>query len=268
MFLVNTENFDIWSAAKRQRRVLFALMLRNVRTRFFGNGFGYLVSIGWPVSHILIIVTMFSILGRAAPYGESTVLFVATGAVPFMTFSYLSRFAMLSVIRNWPLLAFPKVKVLDIVLASVLLEILAASLVVIILLVLAFLIQIDPVPRDIIQGSYAFGACIFLGLGFGLLNGVLVLAFPPWFTAYSLINIILWATSGVLFVPDALPDRLREILKYHPVLQIVEWTRSAYYEGYGNIVLDRSYPIEVGILVLFIGLLLERALRGHLLAYK
>src|SRR5271154_1627922 len=100
MYLSNTETYDLWSAAQRQRRVLLALMLRNVRTRFFGNGLGYLVAIAWPLSHILIIVAIFTLSGRAAPYGDSVSLFIATGVVPFQTFSYLSRFMMLFVISS------------------------------------------------------------------------------------------------------------------------------------------------------------------------
>jgi capsular polysaccharide transport system permease protein len=268
VYLSNTETFDLWSAAQRQRRVLFALMLRNIRTRFFGNGLGYLVGIAWPLTHILIIVAIFTLAGRAAPYGDSTVLFIGTGVVPFMTFSYLARLMMLSVIRARPLLAFPEVKVLDVLLAAALLEMLAAACVTIVLIIIAWFAGVDVMPRDVVQASYAFGAAILLGLGFGLTNGVIALATPAWFTGYALINILLWASAGVFFVPDALPTVLREAAAYQPVLQVIEWTRSAYYEGYGGLVLDRGYVIGVGLWTVFLGLLLERAMRGHLLAYK
>jgi capsular polysaccharide transport system permease protein len=268
MYLSNSETFDLWSAAKRQRRVLFALMLRNIRTRFFGHGLGYLIAIAWPLSHILILVAFYSFSGRAAPYGDSVALFIATGVVPFQTFSYLARFMMLSAVRTRPLLAFPEVKVLDVLLASALLEILAASCVAIVLIVLAWFIGIDVMPRDIVQAACAFGAAILLGLGFGILNGVIALAAPLWLTGYVLVTIILWMTSGIMFVPDALPDVLREVLAYNPVLQVIEWVRSAYYEGYGDLVLDRGYAIGVGIVTVFLGLLLERGMRGHLLAMR
>lgn len=264
----NTETFDLWSAARRQRRVMFALMLRYIRTRFFGHGLGYLFAIAWPLSHILILVVMYSVLRRAPPYGDSTVLFIATGVVPFLTFSYLARFMMLSVLRARQLLAFPEVKVIDMLFASALLEVLAASCVTIVLIIIAWFAGIDAVPMNIVQAALAFGAAILLGLGFGLLNGVIALAIPGWFTGYSLINILLWATAGIFFVPDALPNTLREFLAYHPVLQVVEWTRSAYYDGYGNLVLDRPYVIGFGCATIFLGLALERATRGHLLAYK
>lgn len=243
-------------------------MLRNIRTRFFGHGLGYLFAIAWPLSHILIFVTFYGFARRAAPYGDSIVLFIGTGALPFMTFSYLARLMMLSVIRNRPLLAFPEVKVLDILFASALLEILSAACVTIVLIIIAWFFDISVIPRDIVQAAYAFGATILLGLGFGMLNGVVALALPSWFTGYALLNILLWVTAGIIFVPDALPATLRDIIAYQPVLQVIEWMRSAYYEGYGDLVLNRPYPVAVGTCSLFLGLLLERMMRGHVLAVR
>lgn len=268
VFLSSSDTFDLRSAAERQRRVLFALMLRNVRTRFFGHGLGYLMYIAWPLSHILIIVAIFVVAGRSAPYGDSVALFIATGALPFMIFSYLSRFMMISVFTTRPLLAFPEVKILDILLASALLETLAACCVTVILIVVAWFSGIDVMPINIIQASYALGAALLLGFGFGFLNGVIALALPFWMTVYSLSIVAFWMSAGIFFVPDALPETFRSALAWHPVLQTVEWMRSAYYEGYGDSVLDRRYTISVGVGAVFLGLLLERAMRGHLLALK
>jgi capsular polysaccharide transport system permease protein len=268
MYLSHSEAFGLWSAAGRQRRVLLAVMLRNIRTRFFGNGLGYLIAIAWPLSHILILVAILGATGRVPPYGNSLSLFVATGTVPFMIFSYLSRFMMYSVVLNRPLLSFPEVKVLDLLFASAILELLAASCVTIILIVIGWQFDVPLVPYNITQAAYAFGAAILLGVGFGVLNGVIALAVPVWLTANALITIVLWFTAGVYFVPDSMPEKIRAVLAYHPVLQLIEWTRSAYYEGYGGLILDRSYAIEFGVGSLFLGLALERAMRGHLLSHR
>ncbi len=45
----------------------------------------------------------------------------------------------------------------------------------------------------------------------------------------------------------------------------VEWMRSAYYDGYGAIVLDKTYLIAFALVTLFFGLALERLVRGKLL---
>jgi capsular polysaccharide transport system permease protein len=264
----HTEAFDLSSAIKRQRRVIFAVMLRNLRLRFFGHGIGYLVKIAWPLSHMLILVILFTVTGRAAPYGNSPALFIATGVIPYITFAYLSRFMMIYVGMNRTLLNFPEVKILDILFASAILEILSASSVIIVFIILGWFVGIDVWPQHIVQAAYAFGASILLGFGAGLLNGVIGLAVPSWMTGYSLILIIVWTSSGVIFVPDVLPTVIRDALAYQPILQTTEWMRSAYYEGYGSQVLDRTYVISFGIVMIFLGLVLERATRGHLLALR
>jgi capsular polysaccharide transport system permease protein len=49
---------------------------------------------------------------------------------------------------------------------------------------------------------------------------------------------------------------------------VIEWMRSAYYEGYGGLVLDRGYVIGYAVVTIFLGLLLERTIRGHILAHR
>jgi capsular polysaccharide transport system permease protein len=86
-----------------------------------------------------------------------------------------------------------------------------------------------------------------------------------WIMGYHLTVVILWITSGVYFVPHALPEPLRYIISFNPVVHGVEWMRSAYYEGYGTSFIDKPYIIGYGAFWLCAGLLLERAVRGRLL---
>lgn len=256
------------SALARYRRVLVAVMLRNIRTRFFGNGTGFIISLLWPLTHIFLILTIFAHSGRAAPYGESIYLFIATGTVPFMVFSYMARFMLMAVISSRPLLYFPEVKTFDVIFASAILELIAACIVSILFIIIAIIINVDVIPRDIVQASYAFGVSVLLGFGVGIVVSVLAFASPIVATIYALLTIILWMTSGVVFLPDSLPEPWRGIASYHPVLQCIEWMRSAYYEGYSSSVLDKGYIIEFGVLSVFLGLIMERGMRGYILAQR
>jgi capsular polysaccharide transport system permease protein len=83
---------------------------------------------------------------------------------------------------------------------------------------------------------------------------------------YSLSTIAFWIASGVLFVPDALPRQAAYWLSFNPALQCVEWTRSAYYLGYGVSILDKTYLISWGIGTVLVGLALERFVRGKILS--
>lgn len=252
------------SLLKAQFNVIVAIMLRDIRTRFFGHGIGFIVAIAWPLVHILVLLGIFTLFGRGAPYGESMTVFFATGLVPFMTFSYMSRFTMLSLVMNRPLLVFPAIKLLDVLLARALLEMLGSCCTVIILLVIFWCYGIDFMPMDLVQAVFALGAAMLLGIGFGILNGIIAVAVSTWATGYALVVIFLYIISGIAFVPDALPETVRYYLSFNPSLQTVEWMRSAYYEGYSTI-LDKQYAVSFGVVTIFLGLVIERFVRGHLL---
>jgi capsular polysaccharide transport system permease protein len=193
------------------------------------------------------------------------VVFFATGLVPFFAFSYMSRFTMISLVTNRPLLVFPAIKVLDILLARTLLELLGSCCSTILLLVIFWFIDIDFMPVDVLEAAFALGAAMLLGAGFGILNGIIAMAAPTWMTGYALVIIVLYMVSGILFVPDSLPEMIRYYISFNPTLQTVEWMRSAYYPEYSSI-LDRSYAVWWGLGTIFAGLLVERLVRGRLLA--
>ncbi len=249
-----------------QAHVFHAIMLRDIKSRFFGSALGFLVSIGWPLSHIVILLLMYSWMGRIAPYGESSAVWFATGIVPFMAFSYVSRFTMLGMLMNKQLLMLPIIRVTDILFARVILEILSSAIVVIVLLAAFWGLDIDFTPMNTVEAFKAMLASILLGVGFGIFHSIIVAFIPMWFTAYSLHLILLWISSGVLFVPDALPEQAAYWLSYIPPLQCVEWMRSAYYEGYGSHILDKTYLVRWGVGSVLCGLVLERMLRGKILA--
>ena len=107
---------------------------------------------------------------------------------------------------------------------------------------------------------------MLLGVGFGILGGIITAFSPMFFTAYSISIIVIWVASGVLFVPDALPQQATYWLSYNPALQCVEWMRAAYYEGYGSQILDKTYTVRWGIVTVLLGLALERVVRGKVLS--
>jgi capsular polysaccharide transport system permease protein len=251
---------------KAQWRILVALMLHDLKSRFGGNQFGFLaMAVGWPLSHILVLLLIYAGVGRTAPYGDSVALWFATGVVPFMAFQYMSRFIMLGIVTNRQLLSFPVVKVTDLLFARAIVEVLNAGLIVLIVFAIFGALGIDFMPRDVVQASLALLAMMFLGVGFGVVNAIIAAAFPLWIMGSILFTVILWLGSGVAFVPDALPEAFRRPLSYLPPLHGVEWMRSAYYEGYGADILDKTYLIAFSMVTLFVGLALERLMRGKML---
>ncbi len=204
-------------------------------------------------------------MGRIAPYGSSTALWFATALVPVMTFIYASRWVIYSVVINQPLLGLPVVKVNDILLARSILEAAAACCMAAVILLILWLIGAPIMPRDVVGASLAMAGAILLGVGVGCFNALIARVAPMWATGYSLLTIVFYIGSGVLFVPDSLPEIARQILAWNPVLHGAEWMRVAYYDAYASRTLDKTYFIGSGVVWLFLGLATERLIRGRLL---
>ena len=116
----------------RHLRVVAALMLREMDTRFGRAAGGYLWAVVQPLGTILLLAVAFSLMLRTPPMGTSFLLFYATGIVPFNMFRSISSSVAGAVTTNRGLLAYPVVTALDAVIAKFLLELCTAILVAVI----------------------------------------------------------------------------------------------------------------------------------------
>jgi capsular polysaccharide transport system permease protein len=70
--------------------------------------------------------------------------------------------------------------------------------------------------------------------------------------------------TGIFYVPAAMPDRMRDILVWNPVLQAIDWFRSGFFPIYDPHWLDWRYVVILALLALFAGIGLERGVRRRL----
>ena len=254
-------------AMRRKWSVMRAVMLRDVRTRFFDHGLGFLIVVLWPLAHLVVLLLIYKLLGRTSPYGDNLDLFFATGLVPTLSFMYVSRFMALSLVIHRPMLSFPVVQPSDILFGRALLEMLASCIMAFLTFMFLIALGVNPVPVDLVAAASAFGAVLLLAVGVGMVAGVIGAIFPFFVTIYTLSTILAYILSGTLFVASALPAQISVVLAWNPVLHSVEWMRAAYFLGYPEQILDPTYLIGFALASIFVGLLLERLLRPWVLEY-
>ena len=252
-------------ALTNQVNVFRALVLHDIKSRYFGNGLGYVVTILWPGVHLAVIVGIYSVTGRGNGYGTSALLFVSTGVLPYICWNYISRFCMLGVMQNKTAISYPIINILDIILARLFLEVVTCSIITFVLLAFLMLNGIDVMPIHPAQAAFGLLSSVLLGVGFGVLNAGIAMIFPLWFIGYVLILVVFWLTSGVVINPELLPEQIGYWLSWNPLLHCIEWLRSAYYDDYPARLLDRGYVLEVGFGTLALGLLMQRTMKRYLL---
>lgn len=237
--------------------VIRALILRDMRTRFGGSHWGYAVLVLWPVAHIFVMVGIMAFRGTPSPMEGSPLLFVSTACVPALTWQYMTREVMRGLIINKPLLYYPQVKIFDIMIARIIVEIVKGFTCLIIVLTVLASLGVDPIPEDPITAIAAYCAATLLGAGFGAVNIGIVSFFPAWQLGWILPQISMYLSCGIFFMPHMLPNEYYALFKWHPLAQIVEWTRNAYDPGLG-LEIDYMYVVTFGATSLVLGLIMER----------
>lgn len=237
--------------------VLHALMLRDMRTRFGASLWGYGVVVLWPCVHIFMLIAIYTFQHLPTPLGDDRALFFSTGAVPVLVFQYISREVMKAVIMNRPLTYYPQVKLFDVIFARILVEIVTGFLALIVVIAVLLCIGTNPVPADPFVAMCAYLSAIILGIGIGTINVAIIGFFPGWLIGYALVGILLYVSSGVMFLPSFLPEKIYYWMKFNPVLQLAEWMRSAYYP-YAGLEVDYLYIVIFGLATISLGLLIVK----------
>jgi capsular polysaccharide transport system permease protein len=255
----------VYAALRSQLRVIYALMLRETRTRLADSKLGY----GWallePVLHIGMLSLVFAVMMRGRPpIGDKFFIFYYTGIIPYHLFVHTSSSMTNAIIGNGAVLQLPLVSTFDVVMARGLVEIVTDIVVAIILLAGFFAAGIGLLPHDLPALSASVIVVSLFGCGIGFINAVINAFFKSWDKIWAQLTRTLYFCSGIFYVPGMMPDWVRDILVWNPILHAVDWFRSSFFPEYEPHWLDRFYLTIVAVVSLAVGLCLERGLRRYL----
>lgn len=245
----------------RYCNVIYALMMHDIKNRFFGSGLGQIVMVLWPFAHVIVLLIIYTFTHRPNPYGDSLVQYITISIFPFICFNYVSRWILFSAVMNRSFLQYPVIRPMDLLIARTLLEIVSITLVAILMVSMLLVLGLNAMPQDPTQAVCAFAAVVFLAAGMGILNGAIAFVVPMWHMLYIIVIIGSYISSGVMFVAADLPEQIRDILSYNPLLICVEWIRCAYFSDYPTLLLDRWYCLKFSLITLTLGFILVRVLR-------
>ena len=151
-------------------RVLHALLLREMITRYGRTSLGYLWALLEPVGVIALLTLLFMQIAHAPPYGHSFALFYASGYLAFHWVIDIANVSARSVHVNRPLLAFPNVSALDTVLARFILQALTGLAVATVIFSAIFMLFDDRIALGAGALMQAFALALMLAFGIGLVN--------------------------------------------------------------------------------------------------
>jgi len=247
-------------------RPIRALILREIATTHGRSFGGYAWMIIEPVAAVTILSVVFSLFFASPPLGSSFPLFYASGYLLFGIYNDVAQKTAQALRYSRPLLAYPVVNWLDAVLARFFLAMMTHAAVCVVVLVGVALIEDVPLRFDI--GVVAAGVVLggMLGLGVGMTNMILFEMIPVWERVWAILNRPLFLVSGVLFLPDHVPEPFRSWLELNPLTHIISLAREGLYASYhADIQAVGMVLAGAMVLMLFALIILGKHARGRLL---
>ncbi|KJF71941.1 ABC transporter permease [Agrobacterium arsenijevicii] len=241
---------------KAHIRVVGALLIREMSTRFGSKPGGYVWAIIDPAGHIAFMSLIFMAITHTPALGKSFPLFFATGYLAFQFYAAMAGFLNGAIKANRTLLSYPNVAPIDTIVARYILQAGTTSVVSFCVLGVILLTVDQPVYLNwpaIIEAAFA---ATVLGLGIGIFNNVATLRFPLYEQVFNIINRPMFLISGVFFLPDALPAPIRDIVLLNPLVHVVMLFRKGFYPEYRAEMMNMTYLYSFALTILFMGLLL------------
>ncbi|MBK0329317.1 ABC transporter permease [Rhodobacteraceae bacterium F11138] len=237
-------------------RVILALILREMSTRYGRTPGGYIWGVLEPLAAIMFLSIGFSLVIRTPALGTSFLLFYATGYLPFNLYQTLSAMIGASIRFSKPLLRYPAVTWLDAVLARFLLNSLTGVLIAVILLTGILAVIEHRTQLDLPPLVAAMALAMVLGLGVGVINCAISGLYPIWEMVWSILTRPLFLASGIFFLYDSLPPLPQNLLWYNPLIHIIGLMRTGFYPTYDAAYVNVTYVLGVSLGLLAMGLLL------------
>jgi len=239
---------DSWRV---QRRVVHALLMREVMTRFGRHNLGFLWLFVEPMIFTLGVTTLWTATKAIHGSDLPIVPFAVTGYSSVLLWRNMPARCIGAVEPNRTLLYHRNVKVLDIYLARLLLEFTGASMSFVTLTVFFMAVGWMAPPEDILQVIGGWFLLAWFGFSFAILLGSLSEEFEIIEKLWHPASYLLFPLSGAGFVVSALPVGAQQLALYLPMVNGVEFLREGYFGSKLEAIYDLPYMIIVTLLMSF-----------------
>lgn len=235
-------------------RVFAALIIREMITRYGRSWGGYIWAIIEPMSVILMLTLVFTQILDRPVYGDSFLLFFATGYLPFYFFMNVAGQVSGGIAVNRELLQLPMVKPIDVLFARFVLAYLTLLIVSVIIFYVAALTIRHGMSFDPVSILAGFTSAALLGLGVGCLNAFIFAILPVWRQVWGVLSAPLLIISGVFYPLDSLPVQIQNILVWNPIVHAIGRTRAAFYPSYRDEYVDLRYVLGIALATFLLAL--------------
>lgn len=259
---MTTQLRDGW---RIQRRVVGALMMRELVTRFGRENIGFLWIMVEPLLFAVLVGVVWRMMKGPEEHGISVVAFVATGYIPLTLFRHVLGRSVRVFSVNSSLMYHRQVKILDFLTVRFLIELIGSMMAYVFIGTILYAVGEFPDVNDVgtflagwfLYASVTFSICLILA-PLSEVSDVLEKLVPV--TTYLMIPF-----SGTFNMSSWLTPQVQELMHYSPFVQAMEMMREGIFGSSVSAIYDPTVPITATLICALLGLALCRRVRRRLI---
>lgn len=237
-----------------QRRVIWALLLREMMTRYGRHNIGFLWLFVEPMLFTLGVTALWTATRTVHGSDLPIVAFAITGYSSVLLWRNMPSRTIGALGPNLALLYHRNVRPLDIYLSRLLLEAAGATMSFVFLTLFFVFIGWLSLPEDVLQIVGGWVMLAWFGAGLGLFLGALSELSETIEKVWHPLSYLLFPLSGAAFLVDALPPDAREVILWLPMVHGVEFIREGYFGSHIVAHYDMTYMAIANIVLTILGL--------------
>lgn len=246
------------SGWKINRRVIGALLLRELLTRYGRNNIGFLWLFVEPMIFTLLITALWTALRTVHGSNIPIIAFAVTGYSSLLLWRNMPSRCNGALKANATLLYHRQVTIIDVYAARIFLEWVATTTAFVVLGVALHSLDLLKPPENVLQVLGGWLLLGWFGAGLGLTIGGLSEKFDIVGKLWPPFSYLLMPLSGVAYIVDALPQNFRDIVLWLPMLNALEYLREGWFGSMFRAHYDIPYVLVCNLCLTFVGFALVR----------
>ncbi len=241
-----------------QARVIGALLMREVITRFGRHNIGFLWLFLEPMLFTLGVTTLWTLLNLTHGSNLPITAFAVTGYSSILLWRNCSNRVVRSIEPNLSLLYHRNVRVFDVFAARLILEIAGATTSLIVLAMTFTAIGWMNPPADILTVVMGWVLLAWFAISLSLVVGAASERSEVVERVWHIFTYLMFPLSGAAFMVDWFPKAVQEIIYWVPMVHGTEMIRHGFFGTAVQTYEDPTYFALVNTVLLLIGLALVR----------
>jgi ABC-2 type transport system permease protein/capsular polysaccharide transport system permease protein len=237
-----------------QLRVIAALLMREVLTRYGRHNLGFLWLFLEPMMFTVGVTVLWNLTRSAHGSNLPITAFAVTGYSAVLLWRNMPSRCILAILPNQGLLYHRNVKVFDIYASRLTLEALGAGCSFVILTIVFYCLGWMKLPEDVLQVITGWLLLVWFGFAIAIFVGALSEQYEIVDKIWHPITYLSFPLSGAAFIVDALPKGAQDFMLWIPMVNATEYMREGFFGGVFNAHYDLSYLIVFNLILTLMGL--------------